>query len=1001
MARRKEDSYVFTPGGPGAGTIKIPGHLNLSDLLTIINTTTGNVIYAPNDPGKGALRGHAHPQIGADPDFPYSIDGTCTFTFDFDTSSMSASDDLLILIEDERKGLTIRPYDAAVDAIERMKVSQPESLIDADFEYGLQASKWQNVGFNLAYPSFSEPTGNPLPVNTVSSNGASPISTISVNLDNVGGIVAPQVGSAIFVSGLVSGAEKAEGLFIVSARADNQNFQYEAKGNLGIAAVSATPYTTIREAAIFDQAPLDIESYSTVNGSSTVTLTFNSPHGLFPGSPFFILDNDVDIPNLEGPFFVGNVINDIQFEYTGDGNLLTTGTVTNTATPGRIVCYAVSNAIFTHRPFDGGVLINSFYPIAGLEAKRQTKRYFRYQSGKGIQFATGTQFQPVYDITSVSNDGSDVTIVTDIAHGLQVGVQVVLDGIESTGYNNDNTDYNYASPYTVTAITGENSFQIATSQFTAIPGGAATLGTEPQVVAIKWKGAAVRVGTFDDANGPYWEYNGDKLFACIRSSTTQCIGTVALTDGSNKIVGTDTAFGQQFVTGNKVLIRGQVYEIQEVRSPTVMYVNPAYRGAGGSNVKMGIIRDIRVPQSQFNIDTIDGHGPSGYNIHLDRMQMMGIQWSWYGAGYVDYQVRGPLGEYITVHRMANANFKREAYMRTGNLPARYETVTSCRHSKVITNSTGTGTADITIANADKLFPTDGGILLLKSGNTGDTPGNTDFEMISYTSISGNTVSGIGRTATYTRYLNGSDRTFSCDGGPYDHPVGTGVQFVDSNIAPSVSHWGSSVVMDGGFGEDAGFRFTVSNKNVTVAAGATQTILSFRPAPAVSNTLVGNVGERELINRSRVNLQSIEINNVGDAVERGSGANVTVVYEPRRIEIAGILNPTNTELDPQTLTWSNCNTVSYGSGSTAYQPSFSQYNDLETTAPSGGELLFKFATSAESDLFDISTVKELQNSILGGNGLFPNGPEMIVIAVTNNSDQDTTVDIVLSWKEAQA
>jgi hypothetical protein len=56
------------------------------------------------------------------------------------------------------------------------------------------------------------------------------------------------------------------------------------------------------------------------------------------------------------------------------------------------------------------------------------------------------------------------------------------------------------------------------------------------------------------------------------------------------------------------------------------------------------------------------------------MQMLMIQYTWYGAGFVDFGVRGPLGNYIFCHRFMNNNLNYEAYMRSGNLPARYQAV---------------------------------------------------------------------------------------------------------------------------------------------------------------------------------------------------------------------------------------------------------------------------------------------------------------------------------------
>lgn len=984
MARRKEEYYVFDAS---ARTIKIPGHINLNDLLTVINVTSGVVIYSFGDPGKGATRGHAHPLVGADPDFPYSIDGTCTFTFEYDTTSMSDDDELLIYIEDERKGLTVRPFDYAVDAVERIKVSQGESLIDADFEYGLQSSKWQNVGFNSNYPSFSEPTGNPLTVSSVSSNGANP-STITVTVQTGQSLAA---NTAFSIVGLSEGSALAEGSFIVSENVSTTQFRYQAKGQ--VTGVSATPYTTLRPAAIFDQAGLSVAEYSSTNPNQFVTLTFSEPHGLIPGSPFILIDSAGGIQTQEGPYFVSRVLNSLQFEYDTPGITQSSATVTTGLT-----VYAVSNATFVHRPFDGGVLLSTFYPIAGLDAKRQTKRYFRYQSGKGINFSTGTLLTPIFDITAASYSGSAITVTTEVPHGFQVGVKVALSDIESVGYDTTLTDYVYQNPYEITSITNEYTFVIGDFGVggvnegldTGIVDSVADLGLEPKCVALNWKGSLVRTGMFDDSNGFYWEYDGSNLSAVVRTSTNQISGTVALVSGSSEIVGTNTRFGDQVIIGDKIQIKGQIYEVCDVESSTVLHVNPAYRGVNASNTKISLVTERRIKSHTFNFDTIDGHGPSGYKIHVDRMQMFGIQWSWYGAGYVDFQVRGPLGDWITAHRVANANFQTEAYLRTGNLPARYEVSTSCRHSKVITSATGTS-GDFTVLNADHLFPTDGGTLLLTSVQGSDILS----EVINYTSISGNTIQGTTRGSSYTRFINGSNRTFSGTTTPRNHPVGTAVRFIGSNLAPTISHWGSSVIMDGQFKEDSGFNFTASTYSVTVAAGTTETVLLFRPAPAVSNTLVGNVGERELINRSRLQLQSLEVNNVGDP-RNVSG---TQIVDPRRIEIIGILNPSN--LDPAGITWSNASSFAYGTATTGYQPSFAQYNNVLRTDPADGEILFKFITSKESELFDISTSKELQNSILGGNGLFPNGPEMVAFAITNKSGFSTTVDVILTWQEAQA
>ena len=72
---------------------------------------------------------------------------------------MASTDLLQIFVEDPQGDTTIRPYAFGTDAIERMRVSLPESMIDADFEYGLQPTKWAGYGTVKGYPSVYQNEG--------------------------------------------------------------------------------------------------------------------------------------------------------------------------------------------------------------------------------------------------------------------------------------------------------------------------------------------------------------------------------------------------------------------------------------------------------------------------------------------------------------------------------------------------------------------------------------------------------------------------------------------------------------------------------------------------------------------------------------------------------------------------------------------------------------------------------------------------------------------------
>ena len=110
-----------------------------------------------------------------------------------------------------------------------------------------------------------------------------------------------------------------------------------------------------------------------------------------------------------------------------------------------------------------------------------------------------------------------------------------------------------------------------------------------------------------------------------------------------------------------------------VENDTTMYVTPDFRGVSNvTGCKICLVADKKTKQADFNKDTLDGLGSSGYIMDISKMQMIGIQYSWYGAGFIDWMLRGDDGNFIFYHRMRNSNINTEAYMRTGNMPVRYE-----------------------------------------------------------------------------------------------------------------------------------------------------------------------------------------------------------------------------------------------------------------------------------------------------------------------------------------
>ena len=68
----------------------------------------------------------------------------------------------------------------------------------------------------------------------------------------------------------------------------------------------------------------------------------------------------------------------------------------------------------------------------------------------------------------------------------------------------------------------------------------------------------------------------------------------------------------------------------------------------------------------------------------------------------------------------------------------------------------------------------------------------------------------------------------------------------------------------------------------------------------------------------------------------------------------------------------------------------------------GETVFSFINSpANKDGLDLSNLKELINTPIGGRGTYPNGPDVLFINVYITQGAPINTNLVLRWGEAQA
>ncbi len=951
MARKFVSNYSFSAS---TQTVNIAGFVPRQKILMITHIPSGTVIHQFAAPENG-LVSHSYSPTSTVLD---SSSGVTTIVLENACSGMSDSDTLQVVIEEDQ--ITTRPFDFGTDAIERMRISNPESLIDADFEYGLQGTKWQTFASLNNIPGIYELPGQDIEVSNVVTNNSSPYSTITVTASAAHGL---SNGNAITITGLENDpptAARAEGSFLITT-SNTTVFSYLAKGYVGPSnnTVLFTQATNARKAAFYSTASIPFTSVSpTTANPSVITVSTSTPHGLVPGhlltTNITITGNNVQ--NAKGNFTVESTPTSNSFVFTA----LTGANVGVGLTNTTMTIYSRTDSFNIHRPFDGGVLIGPDSVAHGAQVIRQSKKYFRYQSGKGLLWTSGTLYQPNYDIESITSSGttlgSTITIKTEQNHGLQSGATIVVTGVDTSGYSNT---------YSVGTIVSDQEFTI--SALTALGATTGVLSSQPRIAVTGWHGSSIRAGMFDDQNGLFWESDGQKIYAVKRSSTFQLAGTMTIANNSTSVTGTSTRFAEQIRTGDRVVLRGQSRLVTQIANNTQMYVSPAIRIVGATSIagiKGTLTIDNRVPQEDFNSDRIDGTGNSGYNFNLNKMQMTGIQYSWYGAGFADFIIRGLNGNFVYAHRFKNNNVNDEAYMRSGNLPARYEIVNDTTRT-YLTESANATQNFLRVANT-YTYPSTGTLYI-------------DNELVSYSAKTSNSTgqffTGCSRSVSMSQYSGGSNRTFTA-GSAASHSNNAGVQLYSVTCSPTLSHWGSSVIMDGGFDNDRGYFFNYNRSNISIAAGNTVTGFLIRLAPTISNSLPGDMGIRELINRSQILLEKLEI------------------ISSTNIVVTGILNPANTS----SITWSNLNRSAFGS-----QPSFAQISQSFTgVAAPGEQILSTLVGTGGVATADLKALKELGNAVIGGTLQYPDGPDVLAINIKNTNTSGTAnVQVNLFWSETQA
>jgi len=750
---------------------------------------------------------------------------------------------------------------------------------------------------------------------------------------------------------------------------------------------------------------------------------------------------------------------------TDDDNLLVDSTYNFSASgltyliPSYI--YVRPDGFFLHRPFDGGMEIGTS-KSPNSRISRQTRKYFRYQSGKGIQTSFAINFIPQVPVQSISYtpQGSDISLaatgsqgsafltvsdttgillgmdvtgdsgipagarVTKIVSATEVeltktllqavnatvtfeqlktatitatkphqyseGVQIRVKDCSVVGFNTTSEVYSVVDDFTFTYL-------LNTIPSSSSGGGFTT------VSIVSWSGCKIRAGMFDDQNGFYFEFDGQKLNCVRRSSVQQLPGTIAVTNSSQIITGTNTSFISQLSVDDQIVIRGMTYQVVKISSNTRLTIQPAYRGVSAADVICTKTIDTVASQDDWNIDHADGQGPSGFILNLDKIQMCYMDYSWYGAGKIRFGFKDQNGHVKYVHQFKHNNRLTESYFRSGNLPARYEVVNGPNPEYV-----GTlfhwGTSVI----MDGTFQDDEAYLFTASGNVQKyTNATSQTSTTSTNSQLRSYYQGTwwNRTFYHVLFFPTADASkFSINTLIYNSTVANGYFLegrpVDSKSRLTSSYYEVSIQYVEGVQTEFPYNYSSAiyaahgnpavpsstTFNIGAPAGVDNLIpdniplISIRLAPSVDSSITGALGQREIINRMQLKLDSVGI------------------LTTHETEISLILNPQLSTDEFQNVDDpSLCQLVKHG----------------PTDVITGGSKILSFRAAGagsgqtSSTEYDLTKLSDLGNSILGGDGVYPNGPDLLCV-VANIVDSSGvsisnpySVSARITWQESQA
>jgi len=275
MAKKLVNHYKINRAD---NTISIKDRIKPNRLLLITEVDTNNIVYNFAVSGSG-ITSHSF-----DNDTEYTV---LNIQKNLTTMGIDSGSNLQIFIEKDYSETTFD--ETYVDPVSKLRVSQPENLIDTDFEYGLQSTKWETVELSNNVPSYyiSDADSGVTDIVQITSKAGSDVITVQT----VDAYRLVQ-GTPIDVRGLSS--QTAEGKYLIQSVVNETQFTYKARATQGLSGRLDGTYTIITPGQFYagSQIPYSAEAGITTDGSDTSTITVTTPteHGFISQSNFYLVN---------------------------------------------------------------------------------------------------------------------------------------------------------------------------------------------------------------------------------------------------------------------------------------------------------------------------------------------------------------------------------------------------------------------------------------------------------------------------------------------------------------------------------------------------------------------------------------------------------------------------------------------------------------------------------------------------------------------------------------